>query len=248
LSATWRRVDDLDAARTASAQMARDLELLDEVASGAPPALRLYRWSPPALSLGRFQDRGDVDTDACTRLGVEVVRRPTGGKAILHGADLTYSVAMARPEGPAGSVDGVYGTIAGALIDGLARLGVHAAVAHHDGAAPTGDGPACFTSMQGADLRVGERKLCGSAQVRRRQGRGAVLQHGSILLDRLAFDESALLRGAPPLAAATVTLRELGAPSDAREVADALVEGFRATLDVDFRDGVALHSTFQGLA
>jgi lipoate-protein ligase A len=237
---SWRRFDDLDAACTASGQMARDVALLDEVAAGAPPALRFYRWSPPALSLGRFQDEDDVDTEACARLGVEVVRRPTGGTAILHGADLTYAVAMGRPDGRAGSVDAVYGAIAGALIDGLARLGVHAAVARHDGVAPVVAGPACFGGMQGADLRVGERKLCGSAQARRRSGprrggggRGAVLQHGSILLDRLAFDETALLPGAPPLSATTVTLRELGAPHDARVVAEALVEGFRATLDVD---------------
>jgi lipoate-protein ligase A len=232
VSASWRRFDDLDVGRPAAAQMARDLELLDEVASGAPPALRLYRWSPPAVSLGHFQREDDVDVDACARLGVELVRRPTGGKAILHGADLTYAVAMPRPPGQAGSVDGVHGTIAAALIDGLARLGVRASVARHDGRAP---GPACFTSAQGADLRVGERKLCGSAQVR---ARGAVLQHGSILLDRLDFDETAVLRGARPLGrpltATTVTLRELGAPSDAPVVADALVEGFRATLDVDF--------------
>jgi lipoate-protein ligase A len=238
LNAHWRRYDDVDVARTAAGQMARDLELLEEVAAGAPAALRLYRWSPSALSLGRFQPEDDVDTDACARLGVEVVRRPTGGRAILHGADLTYAAAMARPDGPAGSVDGVYGVIAAALIDGLARLGVGAAVARHDGAAFAAGGPVCFTSTQGADLRVGERKLCGSAQVRRRAspGRGAVLQHGSILLDRLVFDETAVLRGGPsqPISATTVTLRELGAPYDARVVADALVEGFRATLDVDF--------------
>ena len=120
------------------------------------------------------------------------MRRPTGGKGLLHGADLTYAVAMPRPDGPAGSVDGVYATIAGALIAGLSRIGVDAAVARHRHAGASG--PACFTSMQGADLRVGERKLCGSAQMRYR---GGALQHGSILLDRLAFDETALLRGAP---------------------------------------------------
>jgi lipoyl(octanoyl) transferase len=100
-------------------------------------------------------------------------------------------------------------------------------------------GPVCFTSMQGADLRVGERKLCGSAQVRRG---GAVLQHGSVLLDRLPFDETSLLRTRPgqslpspgELRRMTVTMRELGAPHDPPTVAAALVEGFRDTLDVEF--------------
>jgi lipoate-protein ligase A len=233
---SWRLVDDLDRARDAAAQMAADEALLDEVAAGAAPALRLYRWSPPAMSLGRFQPDADVDTDACARLGVEVVRRPTGGMALLHGGDLTYAVAMPRPEGPEGGVDPVYRHLAGGLIAGLARLGVAAAVARHDGPA----GPVCFAGQQGADLRVGDRKLCGSAQVRRA---GAVLQHGSVLLERLPFDETHLLAlrpGAPAvtserLRAATVTLGELGAPTEVHEVARALVEGFAEALDLDLR-------------
>jgi lipoyl(octanoyl) transferase len=212
--------------------MEADTALVDEVAAGALPALRLYRWRGPALSLGRFQPDDDVDHDACARLAVEVVRRPTGGKALLHGADLTYAIAMPRPAGRAGRVDAVYCALAAGLVDGLGRLGVDAHVAQHASSADTG--PVCFTSMQGADLRVGERKLCGSAQMRRG---GAVLQHGSVLLDRLPFDESALTR--PPrrpvaVGEVTVTLRELGAPTDPETVAAALVQGFSETLDVDF--------------
>jgi len=88
--------------------MERDVALLDDVAHGASPVLRFYRWHTPALSLGRFQPEDDVDPDACADLGVDVVRRPTGGKAILHGSDLTYAVAMRRPPGAAGTVDAVY--------------------------------------------------------------------------------------------------------------------------------------------
>jgi lipoate-protein ligase A len=215
--------------------MATDEALLESVAEGAPPVLRLYRWVPPALSLGRFQPDDDVDVDACARIGVQVVRRPTGGQGLLHGGDLTYAVAIPRPAGGAGGVDAVYSLLAGALIAGLARLGVEAAIARHDGPA----GPVCFAGQQGADLRVGDRKLCGSAQVRRD---GAVLQHGSILLSRLPFDETDVLRPRPGARAvtrealrdATTTLEELGAPTDPRTVADALVEGFAATLDLRF--------------
>jgi lipoate-protein ligase A len=238
--AAWRLVDDLDAGLDGAAHMAADLALLDGVAAGEAPALRLYRWTPPALSLGRFQPDDDVDRVACARLGVDVVRRPTGGKGLLHGGDLTYAVAMPRPAGAAGGVDAVYELLAGALIAGLAGVGVAAAVARHDGPA----GPVCFAAQQGADLRVGDRKLCGSAQVRHGE---AVLQHGSILLARLPFDETDLLLARPGtpavtragLRAATVTMDELGAPTDPRCVGDALVEGFRATLDVDLRSGVA---------
>jgi lipoate-protein ligase A len=237
-TAAWRLVDDLDEKRSAQEQMATDVALLTEVVGGAPPVLRLYRWDPPALSLGRFQPEGEVDHVACAHLGVEVVRRPTGGRALLHGGDLTYAVAMPRPKGSAGTTDAVYCRLASALVAGLAAVGVDASIARHGGRP---SGPVCFTSMQGADLRVGERKVCGSAQARR--GR-AVLQHGSILLRRLPFDELSVLRAGPGddqasdrelLRGRTVTLEELGVAADARAVAEALVAGFRSTLDVDFR-------------
>ncbi len=232
MTTTWRLVDDLECDLDAVGQMAADVALLDEVAAGAPPVLRLYRWSPPALSLGRFQPDDDVDVDACRRLGVEIVRRPTGGRALLHGGDLTYAVAL-RPPAPSPTVDALYRLLAGGLIAGLARLGVEAAIAHGDGPA----GPVCFATQQGADLRVGDRKLCGSAQVHRA---GAVLQHGALLVDRLAFDETDVLAsatngdGRDRLRAGTVTLRELGASTDARTVAHAVAGGFAAALDVQW--------------
>jgi lipoate-protein ligase A len=216
--------------------MAADLALLDAVEAGGAPVLRVYRWHPPAVSLGRFQPETDLDRAACAAHGVEVVRRPTGGKALLHGGDLTYAVAMPRPSGAAGHVDALYRTLAGGLIAGLARLGVDAAIGGDRGPA----GPVCFAAAQGADLRVGRRKVCGSAQVQR----GAtVLQHGSILLERLPFDELDLLEreGGPHaegererLRARSVTLEELGAPTDPAVVAGAIVAGFESALDVRF--------------
>lgn len=226
--------------------MAADLACLDEVAAGEPPVLRLYSWTRPALSLGRFQPETDVDLEACRRLGVEVVRRPTGGRALLHGADLTYAVAMRRPPGAAGHVDALYRTLAGGLIAGLAGLGVDAQIGGDRGPA----GPVCFAAAQGADLRVGERKLCGSAQVQRGS---VVLQHGSLLLDRLPFDELDLLAPDPSwrdrgpgegperrhnekerLRSRSVTLRELGVVADPAVVAASIVTGFETALDVTF--------------
>ncbi len=212
--------------------MAADDALLASVAAGGPPVLRLYRFDPPALTLGRFQADTDVDRAACTRLGVEVARRPTGGRALLHGPDVTYAVALPEPPGVAGRVDDLYRYLADGLIDGLARLGVAAGVACAGGPR----GPVCMAAQQGADLRVGDRKVCGSAQVRRA---GVVLQHGSVLLDRLAFDETDLVRDPgldrDALRAATVTLAELGAPTEPGTVATALAEGFAAALGVSFR-------------
>jgi len=230
VTAGWRLLDERHSARDAAAQMARDVALLDEVTAGAAPALRFYQWRPPALSLGRFQPLDDVDIGACERHGVGVVRRPTGGRALLHGGDLTYAIVFPVPPGPRPSVDALYRWVAAGLIAGLARLGVDAHIARHDGPA----GPACFATQQGADLRVGDRKLCGSAQLRRR---GVVLQHGSVLLDRLAIDETDLLHAehdSRGLQAATVTLAELGVDDDASAVVEALRDGFRAALGLEF--------------
>jgi len=237
---TWVLVDDLDRPRDAAGQMAADLALLDATAADGVPRLRLYRWDPPALSLGRFQPDDDVDTAACNRLGVEVVRRPTGGRALLHGGDLTYAVTL--PAGRAPNVDATYAYLAGALRAGLARVGVTAEIARHEGPA----GAVCMATQQGADLRVGRRKVCGSAQVQRGP---AHLQHGSILLARLPFDETDLIRGdhdREALHAATVTLAELGAPTDPRVVADAIVGGFADALDVDFTSSSRVEASTQG--
>jgi lipoate-protein ligase A len=233
-------VDDLDAPLEAAAHMAADVAMAERVAGGGLPALRLYRWTAPALSLGRFQPEADVDLPACRARGVEVVRRPTGGRALLHGGDLTYAVAMPRPSGPDGTVDAVYCLLARGLVEGLRLLGVEAAVASAEGTA----GPACFAAVRGSDLRVGDRKVCGSAQVHRAGDSGVtVLQHGSILLERLSFDECDVLRYPSEEARAaerarlrtgTVTLHELGVRSSVAEVAAAVASGFARALDLQF--------------
>ena len=93
--------------------MAADRALLDGVAAGAPPVLRLYRWAPPALSLGRFQPDDDVDRGLWPAWASRWCAARPAGRALLHGGDLTYAVAMPRPPGAAGSVDAVYGLLAG---------------------------------------------------------------------------------------------------------------------------------------
>ena len=229
-STRWNLVDDVDQARSGEDQMAADVALLEAAARDGTRTLRLYTWAHPTLSLGRFQPDDDVDADACARLGVPVVRRPSGGAGLMHGSDLTYAVAMPRPLGRDAGVNASYALLARGLIAGLAQLGITAQVARHGGPA----GPVCFSGQQGADLRVGERKICGSAQTRRD---GALLQHGSILLHRLDIDETDVMhttRDRHALRRATVTLQELGAPHDAPTVAAAVVEGFHRALDAEF--------------
>lgn len=179
--AKWRLI--YDPPRPGEINMLRDQEILAEVAAAAaPPTLRLYSWAPPALSLGRFQKTGEVvDVRACRRLGIDIVRRPTGGRAVLHDRELTYSLAIPdrRSLIPAGVVP-AYRFISGALLDAFARLGIEAQLSSEKkqgaGLAPG----SCFDTPSAYELHVRGKKVVGSAQMRRE---GVLLQHGSILLE-----------------------------------------------------------------
>lgn len=163
--------------------MAVDEVLLDGVANGAaPPTLRFYLWRPACLSLGYFQPFDVVNLDGCRTLGVEIVRRPTGGRAILHDHELTYSVALpAAALGQDGGVLPSYYRLSLALQEGLRQLGVPATLAPESAASPSPEhGPVCFDRPSAHEILLHGRKLVGSAQMRRG---GALLQHGSILIE-----------------------------------------------------------------
>lgn len=160
--------------------MALDAALMESVRAGADPVLRFYRWSPACLSLGRNQPAaGLYDEVAIRARGFDVVRRPTGGRAVLHDRELTYSVVM--PEGLLGPPRAAYATINQALVRGLHRLGVGAALQPVGGAraVPPSLAP-CFRDPAEGEVVVGGGKLVGSAQYREA---GVVLQHGSLLLE-----------------------------------------------------------------
>jgi lipoate-protein ligase A len=165
--------------------MAVDEAVLESYAGEAPPAqptLRLYGWRPPALSLGRFQmAAGSHDPVYLRDSAIDLVRRPTGGSAVLHEFERTYSLcARLRSEPFPGSVLDTYRRVASVLVAALGRLGLDAAAAGST-APGTGRGThaACFGAPSIHEISVGGLKLIGSAQLRRR---GAFLQHGSILL------------------------------------------------------------------
>src|SRR2546422_813778 len=112
---TWRLLREPPA--DGAANMARDDALLASALRGAPPTLRLYAWLRPTLSLGAHQSGEDANLHACRRLGVDLVRRPTGGGAVLHDAEVTYAVSGRLGEEPfPSSVVGVYEGIAAALV------------------------------------------------------------------------------------------------------------------------------------
>lgn len=195
--------------------MAIDVALLESVKAGGAPVLRLYRWDPACLSFGRNQPtRGRYDAAAAADRGIDLVRRPTGGQAVLHDDELTYAV-IARVS-VIGKPRAAYRRINEALVDGLGRLGVAAMVAGSESvavdvdsggetgvAAPPG-GPdwdaACFRRPERGEVVVGGAKLVGSAQ---RMESRTILQHGSILVggSQAAAEEllmTAVRQGATP--------------------------------------------------
>ena len=176
----WRLL--VDAPASGAWNMAVDEVLLDGVAAGTtPPTIRFYGWTPPCLSLGYFQPFDVVDVDGCRALGVDVVRRPTGGRAILHDRELTYSVALpASVLGQDGGVLPSYYRLSLVLQDGLRRLGVPATLAPESARSSAEHGPVCFDRPSAHEILLHGRKLVGSAQMRRG---GGLLQHGSILIE-----------------------------------------------------------------
>jgi lipoyl(octanoyl) transferase len=150
---------------------------------GAPQVLRLYGWAPPAISLGHHQDASTIATDLLRRDGIDLVRRPTGGRAILHHEELTYCVVMLSGRR---SILQVYNAISEALVKGLALYGVKVSLqrSQPDFQAAYRDQSSipCFTSSARYEIEWEGRKLVGSAQRRYADGdRDVVLQHGSIL-------------------------------------------------------------------
>lgn len=204
--------------------------------------LRFYRWSPPCLSLGRNQrGRDRFDRAAAGELGVDVVRRPTGGRSVYHHREVTYAVAA--PSDLWGSLRDSYRLLNRALLRGLAELGVEATEAGPGGRAPAPTARSCFRDPLPGEIVVEGRKLVGSAQWR---NRGALLQHGSVLL---RAEQRVAERLRTPAASGERPGRTSGGPADAgleellgrrpepRAVAAALRRGFAETLGAPVREG-----------
>jgi lipoate-protein ligase A len=214
--------------------MRRDLSLLDSCARGEiRGGVRLYGFSPACLSLGRMQPMADVDLEACERDGVDVVRRPSGGRAVLHDQEVTYSV-VCRSNDPVfgGRVLESCARIHDAVAAGVALLGIRTTPREmpanlrrdaRDGASVAD----CFARPAAHELLDDRgRKLVGSAQARRA---GALLQHGSVLLEPPRA--AGYLRGEAVPTLGGVGVRELLARHVSRqELVEALAGGFALTL------------------
>ena len=161
--------------------MAVDEAILEHVARGdAPPTLRLYRWNPPCLSLGRSQPIADVNIETLKENGWDLVRRATGGRAILHTDELTYAI-IAPKDNPhlRGTLLESYQHLAQALLAALRLMGVDVAMNQKKISSTAQNNPVCFETPSTYEITGGGKKLIGSAQARQK---GGVLQHGSLPL------------------------------------------------------------------
>ncbi|MBC8100334.1 MAG: lipoate--protein ligase family protein [Armatimonadetes bacterium] len=239
----WRFI--LDGNLSGASNMATDDAILDAVAEGdAPPTLRLYGWSPPCLSLGYGQALSDVDFARLAERRWGLVRRPTGGKAILHTDELTYSLALPSDHPIAsGDIVASYRRISQALLWALTALGIQPQSSAMQNL-PKKPGAVCFETPSHYEITVGGRKLIGSAQVRRKTG---VLQHGSLPLtgdlaricDALAYpDEAAREVARQQVNTRAVTLSAaLGQVITWEQAAQVVADGFAQVFEVDLVSG-----------
>ncbi|TDB39047.1 MAG: lipoate--protein ligase family protein [Actinobacteria bacterium] len=233
---TWRFIQD--GPQDGAWNMAVDRAVLaSHVAGETPPTLRVYWWRVPTVTLGRFQSVNDVDLMYCTMRGFDVVRRPTGGRGVLHDDEVTYSVVAGTADGLPRGVSASYKLLCGALATAYRSLGVPAALT----ARAKGDkgAGACYLHATPADLSLGAAKLSGSAQVWEHE---SVLQHGSFVRSRDVDAEASVFRlgegGSGRLRAGTATLTDaLGVAPGRESVIAAVRDAFESALGIRLEDG-----------
>lgn len=218
-------------------QMGWDRSLLDAAErERVAPTLRFSTWKPGAVSLGRFQDpERTIDAARVAAAGLDLVRRPTGGRAVLHLGDLTYTLVARRDDPILGATRREsLRTIGEALAGGISRLGLAVTLkpSRRGDAISPGARPPCFDSAAREELRAAGRKILGSARL---EGRHAFLQHGSIALFRSPAEIAPLLGGSDSqrdeayrrLVRASHSLREAaGRPVELEALVSALHLGF----------------------
>jgi lipoate-protein ligase A len=216
--------------------------LLHHMRGEAPPTLRVFRWSSPSISLGRFQSvEREILRDHCEQQGVELVRRPTGGRAVYHRDEFTYSMVIGKRYGVPSGIVAAYAYLAQGLLAALNLLGVQASLS--DERVSKTPSAACFASSTQADLTSGGFKLIGSAQVWKDD---ALLQQGSLPMDDRSAEFFAMLRF-PNQAAReealaayrgkTTPLHTLAPQVSWDDVARAFRDGFSAAMQNEFVEG-----------
>ena len=237
--------------QNAAMNMAIDESILTHhLKDEAPPTLRVFRWSQPSISLGRFQStEREIVSEVCLERGVALVRRPTGGRAVYHRDEFTYSIIISKHYGVPPGVVAAYAFLARGLLTALTLLGVNAELS--DERISKHPSAACFASSTQADLTSGGFKLIGSAQVWKDD---TLLQQGSLPLDDRAAEFFTMLRFPNETARreALALYREKTTPlhtfapfASWDAVADAFYSGFCAALQVDFVYDTLSHSEWE---
>ena len=239
----WRLI--LDGESHGAWNMGVDEALMASAVRTGRPAMRLYQWKGPWLSLGYGQAVSAERLEVCGGAGVRWVRRVSGGRAVLHGGDLTYALAARESQLPAG-LRASYELVAWALLAALRAIGIHAVAspasagrlqdplghrpANHSGRSTVNrwDAFDCFARAAGREICVDGQKLAGSAQ--RRAG-GGVLQHGSI---RLRPDTPAARHASSLSGSRATSLAELGVDPTPKALQDACVKSFAGALGAVF--------------
>jgi len=240
----WRLI--IDGSSDGATNMAVDQAIAEAAAAGrALPTMRFYEWRPACVSLGRNQPVSNVDAARCSAWGFEIVRRPSGGRAILHTDELTYCVVAPDSEKRvSGGVLEVYHLLTAGLLSALQSLGIAAQEAGASLSEDAGASAACFRVPSAHEVVLSGRKLLASAQCRQA---GWVLQHGSLPLrgdvgriaDVLALsgeDEREALRYALRSRSATVA-DVLGSDQSFERMAISLAEGWALALNVIWQRG-----------
>jgi len=236
----WRLIHTGDS--TGARNMAVDDLLLEQVAQTAgTPVLRFYGWAPPAVSIGYNQSAaGELDLARCQREGIDVVTRPSGGRAVLHWNELTYSLLWPDNEPAlAGGVSASCQRVGQSLALGLRLFGVGAELEPGDvkkrmGSFPEAARGLCFASTSRWEVKCGGKKLVGSAQ---RRVRGGALQHGSLLLGPEHEHLSQLMCTGNALPRTSTHLGHWVKDIEPVRLRECLVAGFEQTLGVHFEQG-----------
>ena len=236
--ATWRLLDTGES--DGATNMAIDEAILRGVAEGSsPPTLRFFAWRPACLSLGQAQPIADVDEAACRARGIDIVRRPTGGRAILHVDELTYSIAAPEDEPRLrGGIVESYRRLSEGLLAGLLRIGLPVRQVERPGNHDRDRNPVCFEVPSNYEIVFDGHKLIGSAQMRKN---GVVLQHGALPLSgdiARICDVLASRPDAERVRARAITVeRAIGQAVAYSAAARAMVDGFASAMNLSLATG-----------
>jgi lipoyl(octanoyl) transferase len=207
----------------------------------SPPTLRFYQWQPPAVSIGYFQQPEDINLSHCSALGIDVVRRPTGGRAVLHQNELTYSLVAGTKEGIPSSLPKAYHQICQGLLAGLRLLGIEAQMGKESLTGPPPE--LCFLRSSISDIVCQGKKFMGNAQM---WSGSSLLQHGSLILEAqhetwanlLGINQDLKSVFKADWASRTTSLRELlGYSIEIDRIRTALKDGLSQILGVTFKTG-----------